>query len=182
MRNVGRRAVTVDHAQRSVADVGKLMKDARRNVNGLASVDDLALVTETHFAGALDDEIYLLLLLIVPRHLAAVRLKGDVTHAKALRLNRRCAADEVLRTSPRGIPAAFDLIEVGNDHINFPRMSGMVPSVRCAGHTTPPRARDNRPTCWIRRTALCGRAERNPSRWDDDKPNAGLGPDASRSC
>src|SRR5438874_11931595 len=41
VRHIAGRTVAVDHPQRRLADVGKLMKHARRDVNCLATVDGL---------------------------------------------------------------------------------------------------------------------------------------------
>src|SRR5271157_3162061 len=70
--------VAVEHAQRRAADVGQLVKYLMRNVDGLPGVQRHALLAEAHFTGALDDEVDLFLLLIVPRHLPPVGLQGHV--------------------------------------------------------------------------------------------------------
>ena len=61
------------------------------------------LLAEAHFARALDDEVDFFLLLVVPRHLAAVGLQGDVADGKVGRLDGTDAPNQVLRASPRGI-------------------------------------------------------------------------------
>ena len=107
--HVARRAVAVEHAQRRVADIGQLMEDLVRDVHRLPGVHDGALLAEAHFARALDDEIDLLLVLIVPGHLAAVGFQGDVAHGKMSGLDGAHAPDQVLRAPPRGIRPACDL-------------------------------------------------------------------------
>src|SRR5262245_45616049 len=72
-------SVAVEHAQRCVPDVGQLVKDLVRDIDGLARVEGHALLAETHFAGAFDDEVDLLLFLVVPRHLAPVGLQRNVS-------------------------------------------------------------------------------------------------------
>src|SRR5215472_17978744 len=82
MSDVAGRTVAVDHAQRRGAGVGELMEDAGRDVDGLASANRGALFAEAHFAFALHNEVDLLLLLVVPRHLAAGGLESDVSHGE----------------------------------------------------------------------------------------------------
>ena len=82
--HIAGRTVAVDHAHRSVAGVGQLVEDAWRNVDGLPGLHGDALLAQAHLARALDDEIDLFLLLVVPRHLAAVRLQRDVAHREVV--------------------------------------------------------------------------------------------------
>jgi hypothetical protein len=84
------------------------MKDTWRNVNNLAARHCLTLRSETHLALPFDDEVNLLLFLVMPRNLPALRVQGDVTHAEVLALNGRNSADEVLRATPRGITSALN--------------------------------------------------------------------------
>ena len=63
------------------------------------------------FTLALDDEVNLFLLLIVPGNLSAVRLQSNVAHGEIGRLDRGHAPDEILRATPRGIGAALDFGE-----------------------------------------------------------------------
>ena len=74
--HVARRAVAVEHPQRRVADVGQLVKHPRRDVGGLAGRETSALFAQAHLARAFDDEVDFFLLLVVPRHLAAVRARA----------------------------------------------------------------------------------------------------------
>src|SRR4051812_8272830 len=109
MGHVPRGTVAVDHLQRLIPDIRELVKDAGRNEDRLTSRNRLTFMAETHFAGPLDDEVDLLLLLIVPGHLAALRLERHVAHREILRLDRRRAADQILRVPARGIAAPGDL-------------------------------------------------------------------------
>lgn len=108
--------VAVEHAEGGVAEVGELVEDTGRDVNGLAGGEGLAFLTEAHFAGAFEDEVNLLLLLVVPRDLAAARVEGDVAEAEVLALDGGGAPDDVLGAASGGITPAFDLGEVGEDH------------------------------------------------------------------
>jgi hypothetical protein len=92
------------------------MKNARRNVNRLSGSDDSALFAQTHFAGAFDDKVNFFLLLIVPGHLSAIRLKGNIAHRKTGGLDRARAADKILRAPAGGIGPARDFGEVCDDH------------------------------------------------------------------
>ena len=78
-----------------------------------------ALLAEAHFARAFDDEVDLFLLLVVPRHLAAVRLERDVAHGEIRGLDGAHAPDQVLRAAPRRVRAPGDLREICNDHDEF---------------------------------------------------------------
>src|SRR5687767_5630325 len=92
------------------------MKHAGRNVDGLAGRDRLALFPEAHLAGSLDDEVDLLLLLVVPWHLAAVGIQRHISHAEVLGLDRRQPADEVLRATPRGVAPPIDFRKIADRH------------------------------------------------------------------
>ena len=87
MRDVARRPVAVHHPQRSRADIRELVKDFRWDVNRLACRESCTLLAQAHLAFALDDEVDFFLLLVVPRHLSAVRLERDVAHREVRRLN-----------------------------------------------------------------------------------------------
>src|SRR5688500_6426316 len=99
MRNVARRPVAVHHSYRRVADVGELMKYAMRNVDRLSCLQRLPLLTQAHFTSALDEEVNLFLLLVVPGHLPAIWLERDMSHRKTCRLDRARAAHQVLRSA-----------------------------------------------------------------------------------
>src|ERR1041385_3240749 len=88
VRHVSARAVDIDHVHRLAASVGELMKLRWRHVHTLTRLDRAALLAHANFPFPLDDEINLLLLLIVPRYLAAVRLENRVAHRKTLRRDR----------------------------------------------------------------------------------------------
>src|SRR4051812_37199150 len=75
VRDVAGRAEAIDHPQRGVADVGELMEDAGWNVDRLSARDGLALLAEAHLARPFDDEIDLLLVLVMPRHLPTARVE-----------------------------------------------------------------------------------------------------------
>ena len=89
----------------------------RWNEDGLAGVHRDALLAEAHFARAFDDEVDLLLLLVVPGHLAAVGLESHVPHRKIGRLDGAHAPDQILRAATRRIRAPGDLCKVSDDHV-----------------------------------------------------------------
>jgi len=95
---------------------GELMKNPGRDVNHLSSRDCLTLGTEAHFSGAFDDKIHLLLLLVVPWNLPAFGVQRDISHAEVFCLNGSCSSGEVLGSASGGIPPAFDLREIRDDH------------------------------------------------------------------
>src|ERR1017187_1322498 len=109
-------SVAVEHAQRGIADIGQLVEDLVRDVDGLPGVERHALFAEAHFAGAFDDEVDFFLLLVVPRHLPAVGLQGDVADGKISGLDGAGAPDQVLGAAPRGISASRDLGKIGDGH------------------------------------------------------------------
>src|ERR1035437_1831356 len=109
-------SVAVEHAQRGIADVGQLVEDLVRDVDGLPGVEVHAFFAEAHFAGAFDDEVDFFLLLVVPRHLPSVGLQGDVADGKIRGLDGARAPDQVLRAAPRGISASCNLSKIGNGH------------------------------------------------------------------
>lgn len=116
--HVTSRTVAIDHAERSAADIRELMEDTRGNVNHLASSERLAFLAETHFAGSLDDEVNLFLLLIVPWHLTAIGIKSDIAHREVRGLNGSDAAREILGAAAGRITTALHFCEIGNSH-NF---------------------------------------------------------------
>src|ERR1017187_3279834 len=109
-------SVAVEHAQRGIADIGQLVEDLVRDVDGLPGVERHALFAEAHFAGAFDDEVDFFLLLVVPRPLPAVGLQGDVADGKISGLDGAGAPDQVLGAAPRGISASRDPGEIGDGH------------------------------------------------------------------
>src|ERR1035438_3621862 len=114
--DIARWSVAVEHAQRGIADIGQLVEDLVRDVDGLPGVECHALFAEAHFAGAFDDEVDFFLLLVVPRHLPAVGLQGDVADGEIRGLDGAGAPDQVLRAAARGISASRDLGEIGDGH------------------------------------------------------------------
>src|ERR1035437_6281150 len=114
--NVAGGSIAVEHAQRAVADVGQLVEDQVRDVDGLPGVEGHAFFAEAHFAGAFDDEVNFFLLLVVPRHLPPVGLQGDVADGKIGGLDGAHAPDQVLSAAPRGISASCNLSKIGNGH------------------------------------------------------------------
>src|SRR5580700_5263506 len=116
MRHIARGPVTINHPQRRLANVGELMKNARRNIDSLAGSEPHPLLATAHFAGAFDDKVDFFLLLIMPGNLSAMRFEGDVAHRKISSLNRARPADKILRAPSCRISAAGDLREVCDDH------------------------------------------------------------------
>ena len=76
------------------------MKNAARDVDGLARSERLALRSEAHLAGSFNDEVDLFLLLVVPRHLAAFRIKRDIAQREMRCLDGAESADDVLSKPP----------------------------------------------------------------------------------
>src|SRR5262249_45857967 len=74
------------------------------------------LLAQAHLARAIDDEVDLLLLLVVPRHLSAIGLERYIAHGEVGGLNGTGAAHQVLRAPASRIRAPGDLREIGNDH------------------------------------------------------------------
>src|ERR1017187_8712520 len=50
-------SVAVEHAQRGIADIGQLVEDLVRDVDGLPGVERHPVFAEAHFAGGFDDEV-----------------------------------------------------------------------------------------------------------------------------
>jgi hypothetical protein len=129
MRYISGRTVAVNHSHGRISSVRQLMKNARRNKNGLAGFYGALLVSEAHLARAFDDEIDFFLLLVVPGHLAAARFERYVTQRKVLRLDRARAANQILRSPPRRIGAPRDLVQIGNDQIGLLLRMRIIPNV-----------------------------------------------------
>ena len=102
--------------QRLLADVCQLMKFGGRDEDHLPAMDDLPLLAETHLARAVEDEVDLILLLIVPGHLAASGLQHHVAEAEVLGPNRRGAAYQVAGTPLRREGAAFHFAQIHDLH------------------------------------------------------------------
>jgi hypothetical protein len=114
--DIAGRAVTVEHSHRRAADVRQLMMDTRGDVRCLSRAEDVPFLAETHFPGAIDDEIDLLLFLVVPWYLTAVGIQCDESHGEMRRLDRRDASDKILCSSACRIPASFQGVKVCDDH------------------------------------------------------------------
>jgi len=71
---------------------------------------------QAHLARAFDNKVNLLLLLIVPWHLTAVRIQRHISQAEVLRLYGRCASDDVLCAAFCRISAALYVCEIRYDH------------------------------------------------------------------
>src|SRR3569833_392144 len=93
--HIAGRPIAINHAHRSRAGVGELMKDMRWDVDGLARLNGHALFAEAHLAGAFNDEVDLFLVLVVPWHLPAVRRERDVAHGEVGSLDATRSADEI---------------------------------------------------------------------------------------
>src|SRR5690242_16754927 len=119
MRHVACRAVAINHSHGRVSGVRQLMKNARRDKDGLAGLYGALFFSQAHLAGAFDNEIDFFLLLVVPGHLAATWLECYITQRKILRLDRACAAHQILRSPARRIGAPRDLVQIGNDQIGL---------------------------------------------------------------
>lgn len=92
------------------------MEHARRDVDGLSSMEPGFLVAEAHLALSFEDEIDLFLILVVPGHLPAVWIERDVSKREIGGLDRARAANEILSQSPRGIRTSGDICKVRDDH------------------------------------------------------------------
>ena len=62
----------------------------------------VALVAQAHLGRALDDEIHLLLLLVVPGNLPSVGVQSDIAEREVCGLDGCHAVDEVLRETTGG--------------------------------------------------------------------------------
>ena len=110
-------AIDINHVHWLVAGIGELVKKCRRHENRLSRPDRTALRTDTDFALALYDEINLLLLLVVPRHLPTARFKDGITHRKTLGRNRLAElADEPAAPASRRKSASGKLGKVRDNH------------------------------------------------------------------
>src|ERR1035437_5643199 len=89
--HVARRAVTVYHFERSIAQIGHLVKESGGDINRLTALHNQALAAQAHFPAALDDEINLFLGLIMPGHLAALGGQRHIADGEVPRLQGRRA-------------------------------------------------------------------------------------------
>ena len=100
-----------------VARVGELMKDGRWKKHRLPGCDLLPLGADANFSSALQHHVNFLLLLIVPGHLAAIRLEHDIAHGESFRGNRlACLADHPACPTAGGKRATGNLGDIGDDH------------------------------------------------------------------
>ena len=116
--DIARRAVAVNHAHRRAAGVGQLVEDGGRDDIRPVRSGPRCFSSPRHISPvAFDDEVDLFLLLVVPGHLSAVRLEGDVAHGEilvawiGLMPPTRFCVRRLRRVRPPG-----DLREVGDDH------------------------------------------------------------------
>ena len=112
--------VAIDEGQGLPSQVGELVENTRRNIDDVPRVHGSPLPAQAHFAGPLHDVVDLLLLLIVPGHLASVRVQDHGPHAEAGGLNGRRSAHQVPRLPAGGETAGVQPVETGNDHLLRP--------------------------------------------------------------
>ena len=100
-----------------VAGVRQLMKDAVAECKPPGPPRTSRRSSPRHISPvAFHDEVNLLLLLVVPRHLAAVRFQRHLPHGEIRGLDGADAAHQVLRAAARRIRPAGDLREIRDDH------------------------------------------------------------------
>ena len=92
------------------------MEDAPWNVHSLTGSERHLLIAQAHLALALQNQVDFFLILVVPRHLSAVRFKRDVAQRKGFRLNRTRASHQVLSAPPGRISSSSDLGKIRDDH------------------------------------------------------------------
>ena len=92
------------------------MKHSRGNVYGLPGWNSLALFAKTHFAGPFQNEVDLLLRLVMPRNLSAVRIECYMAQGKVGGLNGTGASYDVLSEAAGGIAAPGYLRKIGDHH------------------------------------------------------------------
>ena len=116
VRHIAGRTVTVNHPQGGGAGVGELVENRGGNIDGLACFDRASFRAQAHLTLALENQVNLFLLLIVPRDLAAMGLERDAPHREIFCLDRAGSPYQILRSAPRRISAAGNFCEVGNGH------------------------------------------------------------------
>src|ERR1039457_1556280 len=114
--HVTARSVAIDHSQRNRADIRQLMEHAPWNVHSLTGSERHLLIAQAHLALALQNQVDFFLILVVPRHLSAVRFKRDVAQRRGFRLNRTRASHQVLSAPPGRISSSSDLGKIRDDH------------------------------------------------------------------
>src|ERR1035438_6688803 len=73
--HVTARSIAIDHSQRNRADIRQLMEHAPWNVHSLTGSERHLLIAQAQLALALQNQVDFFLILVVPRHLSAVRFQ-----------------------------------------------------------------------------------------------------------
>lgn len=116
MCHIAGRTVAVDHAQRIRSGIRELMKDARGDVDRLAGRQGGPFLAETHLTRPFQNEINLLLLVVVPRNLSAMRVESYMAQSELRSLNRADAAYDILSQPSRRISPAGNIGKICNHH------------------------------------------------------------------
>jgi hypothetical protein len=81
-------AVTINDPEWYHTQVCYLMEFSGRDINSLTGIQEFFLSAEAHLTSALKYEIYLFLLLAMPRNLTSLRFQRNIAHAKGGCLQR----------------------------------------------------------------------------------------------
>ena len=158
MRYVAGRTVAVNHAHACGARVGELVINSGGNVDGLACFDRCSFGAQAHFALAFENQVNLFLLLIVPRHLAAMGLQCDAPHREALGLDGAGSPHQILRSAACRVSTSGNFRKVSYDHCAFSpvRDKGAVSPRNTSAVTMEPISAPTSTVKAIQRT-ICGR-------------------------
>lgn len=104
------RGVAVDEPHGRIADVRELVEGMWRHIGHLSAVHLTDFAVDAQLTLALEDEINLLLVVVVPGYLTAHRVEGDVTHTEVGSLDGESTAHNGLGVTLGGIPTSFDIL------------------------------------------------------------------------
>jgi hypothetical protein len=111
--------ITIEHPQRSVANIRKLVENSAGDIHGLAGSQHSPLFPQASFAGPLKYKVDFFLFLVVPGDLSAIGLQRDLSDGKIMSLNGGGSAHQVLSAAPGGESPALDLVQISNNHYHF---------------------------------------------------------------
>src|SRR5699024_11920702 len=110
-------AVAVNEFERSLSNIRQLVEFIGRNIDRLSSCNFLPFFADTDFSGSFQNQVYLLLRMVVPRHLPTFRIQGYHTQREIVCLNPVGTPRNILCESPGGEAPAFCFIEIRYNHV-----------------------------------------------------------------
>ena len=110
VRHFAARGVAVDEPHGRIADVRELVEGMRWYIGHLSAVHLTDFAVDAQLTHALEDKIHFLLVVVVPGHLTAHWVEGDVTHAEVGGFDGESTAHNSLGVTLGRVSTSFDIL------------------------------------------------------------------------